>query len=71
MTKFQLLQWMLNSCVGFIPVYFVLDMVALYGYLRLHYLGKRVYKSYLIASIILTLVLLVNCVAIWVLSKLV
>lgn len=71
MTKIQFLQWVLDLCICSTPVYFLFDIVAVYGYARLHYLGKRVYKPYLIVSVILTTIMTANCMAIWALSKIV
>lgn len=64
MTKIMLLQWLYNVCICITPICFVFDMVAVYGYNRLHYLGKRVYKSYLVASMVFTAVLVLCCLTI-------
>ena len=69
MTKQMLIKWAYDVCICFTPIYFLFDIVFIYGYARLGKYGKDTYGPYLKGAIILTVVLAVNCVAIHFLGK--
>ena len=69
MTKQMLIEWAYNVCICSAPIYFLFDMVFIYGYARLGKYSKDAYKPYLKGAIILTIVLAVNCIAIYFLEK--
>lgn len=70
MTKQVLLQWVCNVCISMMPVYFVFDMVFIYGYVKLHKYKSNDSKRYLMFSVATTVLMLISCIAIQILTRL-
>lgn len=52
------------------PVYFVFDMVFIYGYVKLHKYKSNDSKRYLMFSVATTVLMLISCIAIQILTRL-
>lgn len=68
MSKAMVLQWLINVCLCFIPVYGVFGLACVYGYAVLGKYNKR-YKAYLVAAIILALLIVANLAIIYVIQN--